>query len=130
MRLFVRVCRSVRAVAAARFQLERRAHNHGARTHALRLRMHAMSKSPNPDGTQFGSGCVVLFLPTSAFFCFVVVVVLFGRIVGHTTPELRIVGNAGIIASVPGLHTHTHTLDQSLEHHHHAPRVRTAIEGC
>lgn len=106
MRLFVRICRSVRAVAAARFLIFRliiTAHAHFA------LHMHAAIKPPNPDGTQLGSGLFARcpFLPESAFFSGA------RRIVGHTTPELRVVVNAGIIACGPGLHTPLHTLDHS-----------------
>lgn len=123
MRLFVRVCRSVRAVAAARFQLERRAHNHGARS--LRAQM--------------GHSLVLAVVARCYFSPYICLFLLLFCLGASSVTLHRSSGSWLMLASLrlSRGHTYTHTHTHAIVHtgsitleHHHAPRVRTAIEGC
>ena len=145
-RLCVRVCRSVRAVAAARFSflslffffffnLRARAHNHAHFT----LHKHAAAIRRCPDWEHrlvlvcFRSHhkiCPICLLSLSFFFLFFLGLGA-RRIVGHTTQELGQDRAQRWHRRVwPGaLHTHTHWITSVTLKHHHAPRFRMAIEG-
>ena len=116
------------------FNLRARAHNHAHFT----LHKHAAAIRRCPDWEHrlvlvcFRSHhkiCPICLLSLSFFFFSSLVWAPGASSVTQHRSSVRIVLNVGIVASGPGLYTHTHWITSVTLKHHHAPRFRMAIEG-